>query len=158
MVVALITVLHATTGKLAIRIHPGSHHLEWMHDVEIDGPADREVLSYDSASGLWRNQSATVDSGWTGVTNLSNGFVAGSVTPGYRKLNGVVHMRGNMHQGTAASVAFTLPEGFRPDYDTVVLTQRFGTSTGTYVTVLANGEVVPHDDATWLSGISFLAG
>lgn len=98
------------------------------------------------------------DSGWVGVTNLSNSYVAGSVTPGYRKLNGVVYMRGNFHEGTAGEAAFVLPEGFRPDYETVILAQKFGTSAGTYVTITASGQVISHDNAAWLSGISFIAG
>jgi hypothetical protein len=56
LAVAFITVRHASAGQIAIRIVPGNNHLEWMHDVEIDTPADNEVLAYDSASGVWKNQ------------------------------------------------------------------------------------------------------
>ena len=60
LAVAFITVRHASTGQIAVRIVPGNNHLEWMHDVLIDTPADNEVLSYDSASGLWKNQAPEV--------------------------------------------------------------------------------------------------
>jgi hypothetical protein len=60
LAVAFITVRHASTGQIAVRIVPGNNHLEWMHDVLIDGtPADNEVLAYDSTSGLWKNQTAS---------------------------------------------------------------------------------------------------
>jgi hypothetical protein len=157
LAVAFITVRHASSGQIAIRIVPGNNHLEWLHDVELDGPGDNQVLAYDDASGLWKNRTIFSDSNWTDITSLSNGFVTGGVTPGYRKLNGVVYMRGNVHQGTGEATAFTLPEGFRPEVETVILSQKFGTSVGTYVTILENGSVKPHDDATWLSGISFIA-
>jgi hypothetical protein len=56
LAVAFITVRHASTGQIAVRIVPGNNHLEWMHDVTIDAPADNEVLAYDSGSSLWKNQ------------------------------------------------------------------------------------------------------
>jgi hypothetical protein len=58
LAVAFITVSHASTGQIAIRIVPGNFHLEWLHDVEITTPADNEVLAYDDASGTWINQTA----------------------------------------------------------------------------------------------------
>jgi hypothetical protein len=58
LAVAFITVRHASAGQIAIRIVPGNLHLEWLHDVEVDTPADNEVLAYDSASSLWKNQTA----------------------------------------------------------------------------------------------------
>lgn len=135
-----------------ILLSPGESNAVFIYNSSYGG---NQVMTQDDLN----NATASLnDSGWVGVTNLSGDFVAGSVTPGYRKLNGVVYMRGNMHQGNGEEVAFTLPEGFRPDYETVVLAQKFGTSTGTYVTILADGSVKPHESATWLSGISFLAG
>jgi hypothetical protein len=54
LVVAFITVRHASAGQLAVRITSGNH-LEWLHDVEIEDPANNEVLAYESATGLWKN-------------------------------------------------------------------------------------------------------
>jgi hypothetical protein len=58
LAVAFITVRHASSGQIAIRIVPGNNHLEWLHDIVLDAPADNEVLAFDSASGLWKNQTA----------------------------------------------------------------------------------------------------
>jgi hypothetical protein len=58
LAVAFITLRHASSGQIAIRIVPGNNHLEWMHDVLLDSPADNEVLAYDSVSSLWKNQTA----------------------------------------------------------------------------------------------------
>ena len=72
LAVAFITVRHASTGQIAVRIVPGNNHLEWMHDVLIDGtPADNEVLAYDSSSGLWKNQTAS-EAGLATTTDLDN--------------------------------------------------------------------------------------
>lgn len=59
LAVAFITVRHASTGQIAVRIAPGNNHLEWMHDVSISGSVqNNELLAYNSASGLWINQTA----------------------------------------------------------------------------------------------------
>jgi hypothetical protein len=55
LAVAFITVSHATTGQIAIRIVPGNFHLEWMHDVQITDVADGQALVYDAASSMWVN-------------------------------------------------------------------------------------------------------
>jgi hypothetical protein len=76
LAVAFITVRHASTGQIAVRIIPGNHHLEWLHDVAIDGtPADNELLAYNSASSLWINQTAEE----AGVANLSGATFTGNV-------------------------------------------------------------------------------
>jgi hypothetical protein len=53
LAVAFITVSHASTGQIAIRIVPGNFHLEWMHDVNIVDPVDGQALVY--SSGMWVN-------------------------------------------------------------------------------------------------------
>ena len=245
LVVAFITVRHASAGQIAIRIVPGNNHLEWMHDVEIDTPADNEVLAFDSASGLWKNQTAAEaglatsapltlsqssnntnypltissaneqgggsgfsdilklvnsksgatninkffrltsdgtleiinsaytagifsvsdaglatasnlgDTGWTTVGSFSNSFVSGGNAPGYRRLNNVVYLRGNINNGTAGQTAFTLPSGYRPATDFVVPVQKFGTSNIDYITVYTDGRVVPNSTSGWLTGVVF---
>jgi hypothetical protein len=59
LAVAFITVRHASTGQIAVRIAPGNNHLEWMHDVLISGSVqNNELLAYDLSSNLWINQTA----------------------------------------------------------------------------------------------------
>ena len=55
LAVAFITVRHASTGQIAIRIIPGNNHLEWMHDVVLSSPTDGQFLRYNSASTVWVN-------------------------------------------------------------------------------------------------------
>jgi hypothetical protein len=60
LAVAFITVRHASTGQIAVRIVPGNNHLEWMHDVSISGSVqNNEILAYNSSSSLWINQTAS---------------------------------------------------------------------------------------------------
>jgi hypothetical protein len=53
--VAFITIRHASSGQIAIRIVPGNHHLEWLHDVQVTDPQDGDILTYNSSTGLWTN-------------------------------------------------------------------------------------------------------
>jgi hypothetical protein len=74
LVVAFITVRHASAGQLAVRITSGNH-LEWLHDVDIEDPADEQILAYDATAGLWKNidipESAAVISSATAPANTS---------------------------------------------------------------------------------------
>jgi hypothetical protein len=53
LAVAFITVSHASSGQIAIRIVPGNFHLEWLHDVALDAPTEGQVLQYDGTD--WVN-------------------------------------------------------------------------------------------------------
>jgi hypothetical protein len=55
LAVAFITVRHASSGQLAVRIVPGNFHLEWLHDVEVEDPTESQILAYDETAGLWKN-------------------------------------------------------------------------------------------------------
>jgi hypothetical protein len=70
LAVAFITVRHASSGQIAVRIIPGNNHLEWLHDITLDTPADNEVLAYDSAAGVWKNQTP-LDIGLVGPTGAT---------------------------------------------------------------------------------------
>jgi hypothetical protein len=59
MPVAIVSRSHAVTGRLFVRMWSQQSGLHELHDVLIDAsPADNEVLAYESASGLWKNQTA----------------------------------------------------------------------------------------------------
>jgi hypothetical protein len=162
--VAFITIRHASAGQIAIRIFPGNHHLEWLHDVEIDSPTENEVLAFDITSGLWKNQTAAEaglqaleDTGWISVTSFSNSFSGTNVA--YRKINNVVYLRGRIGGGTTGQTAFILPTGYRPSTTEVVIpAQEYGTSNMTYVTVGTDGSVYPNSTAAWLSSMIFPVG
>lgn len=49
---------HATEGVVFVTVQNG-YELAELHDVLIETPADNEVLAYDNASSLWKNQTAT---------------------------------------------------------------------------------------------------
>lgn len=53
--IGIVQEAHATTGKIFIKVQNG-FELEELHDVLITSEANLDVLSYDSASGLWKNK------------------------------------------------------------------------------------------------------
>jgi hypothetical protein len=59
LAVAFITVRHASTGQIAVRIIPGNHHLEWLHDVTFDTLEENELLAYDEENSVWVNRAAS---------------------------------------------------------------------------------------------------
>lgn len=82
------------------------------------------------------------DTGWISLGAPTYGSVAGGSTPGYRRLNGVVYLRGNVvpNGGTAlptgamTNIGWTLPAGFRPA-ETLI----FGATANT--TTIISGQV-----------------
>ena len=74
---------NASSGEIFVKIQNG-YELEELHNVLIDGtPADNEVLAYDSASGLWKNQTSAeaglIDTSSTAQTKSGN-FTAAEVS------------------------------------------------------------------------------
>jgi hypothetical protein len=83
LAVAFITVSHASTGQIAVRIFPGNNHLEWMHDVLISGSVqNNEILSYDLSNGLWINKTAD-EAGIATTSDLSNYLTTSSASTNY---------------------------------------------------------------------------
>ena len=131
------------------------------YQSKVTNVSDTEIGYLDGVtSGIQTqlNSKQTLqDSGWINVSSLSNNFTA-PTTVAYRKLNGVVYLRGNLYNGTANTGAFTLPSGYRPSVDVVVPVQKYGTSDNAYVTVGTDGVVVPNSTAAWLSSVIFSVG
>ena len=127
----------------------------------ISGVSDTEIGYLDGVTSAIQTQlnakQTLEDSGWINVSSLSNSFTA-PTTVAYRKLNGVVYLRGNLFNGTANTTAFTLPSGYRPSVEVVVPVQKFGTADIAYVTVATSGAVTPNSTAGWLSGVCFPVG
>jgi hypothetical protein len=85
LAVAFITVRHASSGQIAIRIIPGNNHLEWMHDVVLSSPTDGQFLRYNSASTVWVNDEINLGTDTVGnyMSDLTQGTgVTITHTPG----------------------------------------------------------------------------
>lgn len=135
----------------------------YSDDNVIIGGTNGEFLNSSGSA----NQIATIgdlggvtlaDSGWINVSSLANSFTSGGNTPGYRKLNSVVYLRGNIIGGTGNTDAFTLPTGYRPATTFVIASQQFGTGDINYITINTDGTVVPNKSSAWLSGLVFPIG
>ena len=56
--VGKVTRSHPTQGQIEVGIQNG-YEISEIHDIAINGLADKQLLSYDTASGLWKNKSVT---------------------------------------------------------------------------------------------------
>ena len=74
LAVAFITVRHASSGQIAIRIIPGNNHLEWMHDVSLTSPTSGDFLKYNGS--VWINDPINLGTDTTG--DYVSSLVAGS--------------------------------------------------------------------------------
>ena len=99
----------------------------------------------------------TSDSGWIAVSSFTNSFVVGAAVA-YRKLNGIVYLRGSVQSGTPANAAFTLPTGYRPSETSVFAIQQYGLTTNNYITINTDGTVVPQTASAWLNTVVYPIG
>lgn len=77
---------------------------------------DLKVLKvYDATAAAFKTMQTLTDSGWINMTLAGAWATSGGITPAYRKLNGVVYLRGRVASGTGTIA--TLPVGFRPGQD-----------------------------------------
>ena len=67
----------AGNGKVYVKVQNG-YELDEIHDVLITSPANNEVLTYDTASGLWKNKVNPAD-GVTSITATSP-LTGGTIT------------------------------------------------------------------------------
>jgi hypothetical protein len=56
--VGKVTRSHPTQGQIEVGIQNG-YELSEIHDVAINGVLDKQLLSYDNATSLWKNKSVT---------------------------------------------------------------------------------------------------
>lgn len=66
---------HASVGMIFVKIQNG-YELDELHDVLITSVADNDLLSYDAASGLWKNRSFSAE----GLATLNSPTFTGTVT------------------------------------------------------------------------------
>jgi hypothetical protein len=65
--VGIVSHSSATTGSIEVNVVVGDH-LEWLHDVLITTPTNGQVLKYDSATSLWKNQTDLNSGVWGSIT------------------------------------------------------------------------------------------
>lgn len=77
---------HSTNGSIFVNINNG-YELDELHDVLIDTKTNKDLLSYESVSGLWKNKTfadlglATVDAFWSiSGNNIATTGIIGSTT------------------------------------------------------------------------------
>ena len=94
LAIAFITIRHASSGQIAVRIVPGNFHLEWLHDVDLStAPTDGQVLTYDDTDGVWKAATSssyptiqTVSKSTASIATGVNETLTINIAQGYRLL------------------------------------------------------------------------
>jgi hypothetical protein len=78
--VGVVTRSHATQGQIEVAVQNG-YELDEIHDCLIVSKTNKDVLSYDSASGLWKNkQLAPSDITGLGTLATQSGTFSGTTS------------------------------------------------------------------------------
>ena len=111
------------------------------------------AANLNTATISQRAQRLGTDPAWITLA-LINGWTVND-TPQYRRINGMVYVRGGM-SGTLGQIAFTLPLGYRPAAQQTFFTRCSSSSNvGCSVAVKPDGTVTAN--ATGLSGTQYVA-
>jgi hypothetical protein len=70
---------HGVNGKIYVKIDNG-YELDELHNVSITTPANNDVLTYESATSLWKNKPFTNAEGWSVIVKSANQDVTNSAT------------------------------------------------------------------------------
>jgi hypothetical protein len=113
--VGIVSHSSATTGSIEVNVVVGDH-LEWLHDVLITTPTNGQVLKYDSATSLWKNQTDLNSGVWGSITGTLS-----SQTDLQSALDAKANLSGATFTGvvvtpasTTASAGLRLPHGVAP--------------------------------------------
>ena len=145
--VGIVIRSHPTQGVILVAVQNG-YELNELHDVAISSPTNGQVLKYDSATNLWKNQTDLNSGVWGSITgtlssqtDLQNALNAKqnvSAMSDYLakadNLSGLANLatsRTNLGLGTANTVQFTEVRAFGSEYKSYVTTFGF-TNSRTY--------------------------
>ena len=136
---------YVDTGGVVGTARPNVTVVEWFHEGDTQ-PTNMAV------GDIWVGKEQAIvdsgDSGWINVTVFTNSWLSygAGYEPGYRKINGIVYLRGILKSGVIGSEAFTLPAGFRPGATWYNATQGNNGSTRivSYSYILSNGGFTPY--------------
>ena len=67
--VGKVTRSHPTQGQIEVGVQNG-YEISEIHDISINGLADKQLLSYESSTSLWKNK--TIDKTFVGLDNIDN--------------------------------------------------------------------------------------
>lgn len=154
-----VTLCSANNGRLDI--YPSG-----IVQVEAEGGTWSHAQCETSLDGAWFAKSASL---YTPLT-LQNGWTSyggGTASPAVRKISGIVHLEGAMHNGTNPPnpEVFILPAGDRPTHNVWVSVDMDNANRG-HILIAPNGQVTvfPEDNIwsnaavfTSLDGVSFAA-
>ncbi|MBT8449976.1 MAG: hypothetical protein KJO69_09815 [Gammaproteobacteria bacterium] len=147
----------------------GRTFLRFLNSFRHTGtPSSSTFLRGD---GAWSNLETSVEDfhaiGGAGEPAFQNSWANTGSSPAafYKDPFGRVYLRGNINTGASGTVAFTLPSGYRPEYNTfhVSYNNNGGPGPGgaaVHIEIQTDGDVIPTYGAgtdVWLDSAHFRA-
>jgi hypothetical protein len=109
--IGVVTRKNANTGEIFVKVQNG-FELKEIHDVLLEANesiADNEILSYDSASGLWKNQTpaeAGLQGIVSGVSDTEIGYLDGVTSAIQTQINNKASLSGATFTGEVEATKF----------------------------------------------------
>jgi hypothetical protein len=163
----------AGNGRVFVKVQNG-YGLNEIHDVLIASPANNQVLTYETSTGLWKNKTPTGGGGSGSVTSitadspLTGGTITSSGNIGLNQLllsltssqisdfsDGTVASAGTAQQ--AGTAVYSTLSG-TATYATLAGTAVYGTTSGTAVYSTLSGTAVGLSGSITRSQVSDYAG
>lgn len=86
--VGVVSYSHAIHGKVLVKVQNG-YELDELHDVAIASKADKDLLVYESSSGLWKNKSFSTLDLLTATTAASTYLTSATAATTYQTQSGM---------------------------------------------------------------------
>lgn len=105
--IGIVTRVSATVGEIFVKVQNG-YELDELHNVSLEAAAstaDNEILAFDSASGLWKNQTAAE----AGLATAANTTLTGTATAQNLTLTGNLIVGGTTTTVNATNLQVTDP-------------------------------------------------
>ena len=160
VVVGYVEYAHVNNGKIYVKVMNG-WELDELHNVYINSPANSEVLTYESATSLWKNKTIATILGYTpqAAITLTTTGTSGAATLIGSTLNIPQYSGGGGGTGTVTSVSIITANGISGTVATATttpaITLTLGAITPTSVnSVVISGSTTPTLSVTGTSSIS----
>jgi len=102
IIIGYVVYAHANNGKIFVKVDNG-YELDELHNVSITTPTDGQVLTYDSVTNLWKNETPAAGLTVTQVTPVTLTAASWTLVSGlyeYTYSNGII---------TSASIVDVIP-------------------------------------------------
>jgi hypothetical protein len=156
------TASNGSAGRMYVRVQNG-YELGELHDVALSSPTNGQVLTYNSSTDLWVNQTPTVSTSKSFLTGSLDAFIAASTTT-YITFGSTAFITIETNKIIVAPADCTLSKfyvriyTFQPATGSLILTIRKNQADTAVVTTIAAGSSGGTEANSGTTSVAFSAG